>query len=203
MSLILEKCTILRWNSVLLLREVSETFERNRITHITGANGTGKTSLLRCIAGYYAPYCGNILLDGSLLSSDSVTYLGHDNGLKLNLTVNDNITSYLKILSRKASIDQKNIQNLMDVFRLKPLLDIPVSYLSHGQKRRVALALFFSKNCDIYLLDEPINGLDHEAIKSFYAFIDLFKKDKIILMTNHSAIDFKYDNILSLEKYRP
>ena len=186
-----------------MLREVSASFELNRITHVTGSNGAGKTSLMRCIAGYYPLYAGKMLLDGQMLDQNSVTYLGHDNGLKSNLTPYENIYSYAKIVNAHSGINCNHIENLIDVFRLKPLMDIPTYYLSHGQKRRVALAQFFAKPSAVYLLDEPVNGLDTQSVDDFFNYIDVLKKEKIIIMTNHQKGHYKYDDVISLEQYKP
>ena len=202
MSLNLQNCTILRWDDVVLLREVNEIFERNRITHLIGHNGIGKTSLMRCIAGYYLPYLGNITLDGQAVMQDNVTYLGHDNGIKLDFTPFENIMAYVKVLGKDNSHTMEELEYLFEIFKLEKLLEIPCHYLSHGQKRRVALATFLAKKAQVYLFDEPVNGLDKQSVDSFFEYLNIIKQEAIVIISNHQYTNYPFEHIVSLEKYR-
>jgi heme exporter protein A len=130
---------------------------------VTGPNGTGKTTLLRTLAGLRQPDSGTVVLEGKDgLSSDGVLpvrqathYLGHRDGLRSALTVRENLT-FSRIMVGPATAVSQAAERLA----ILRLLDLPVAVLSAGQRRRAALARLLVSHRPLWLLDEPTAALD-------------------------------------------
>ncbi len=133
---------------------------------ISGTNGAGKTSLLRCLCGLSTRFTGDILWNGQAVSSDSASiqrqllYLGHGLGLKAKLTVNQNLAFYQKL---RFDQDQAAINQALSALKIAQYADEPVANLSAGQKRRVSLARIISEPVKLWILDEPMVALDIEG----------------------------------------
>ena len=126
---------------------------------IIGANGSGKTSLLRMIAGLLAVAGGSIGLDGGeteLTLPEQAHYLGHRDALKPALSVIENLSFWRDFLGGEA-FDAR--QSLSEV-GLDHAVHLPAAYLSAGQRRRLSIARLLTVRRPIWLLDEPTNALD-------------------------------------------
>jgi heme exporter protein A len=130
---------------------------------VTGRNGAGKSSLLRLIAGLLAPAGGTIRLDGGN-SDQSVAeqchFLGHRDGLKPSLTVKENLTFWRDFLGGDAGLDP---EASLEALKIAHLAELPASFLSAGQRRRLALARLVATKRPVWLLDEPTSALDAQA----------------------------------------
>lgn len=129
-----------------------------------GANGVGKSTLLRTLAGFVEPYSGQITYkDISLGFCLSVGYLGHTDGLKSSLTPLEHLTFELSV-SSSTKISENEIRQALHSSGLPlKVLNQPIGLLSSGQRRRVALCLLSLKEAQLWLLDEPYVGLDKEG----------------------------------------
>lgn len=131
---------------------------------LTGPNGAGKTTLIRTLAGFMQPAAGTIRLDGGVHEqsiAEQCHAIGHTNGQKANLTVQENLTFWAEYLDGLAGPDVPGrVTNAMQAFGIDHLARIPAGYLSAGQKRRVALARLMVTWRPIWLLDEPTSSLD-------------------------------------------
>jgi heme exporter protein A len=130
---------------------------------VEGANGAGKTSLLRLIAGFLAPAAGRILVKTADGESDDaeergrlVGWLGHLDGLKPQMTVLEQLTFY----ARLHAVRDVDLPSVLAQVGLARQADLPCRYLSAGQRRRLALARLLVSRRPLWLLDEPFAALD-------------------------------------------
>lgn len=130
---------------------------------VEGANGAGKTSLLRLIAGFLAPDAGRILVKTGAGESDDaeergrlVGWLGHLDGLKPQLMALEQLAFY----ARLHAVRDAKLPSLLAEVGLARQAELPCRYLSAGQKRRLALARLLVSKRPLWLLDEPFAALD-------------------------------------------
>ena len=138
-----------------------------RALAVTGRNGSGKTSLLRLIAGLLVPAGGSIALEGGdaeLNLGEQAHYLGHRDALKPALSVAENLVFWRNFLGGKISggdggLEQSLHESLAAV-GLDHAAHLPAAYLSAGQRRRLSLARLIAVRRPLWLLDEPTAALD-------------------------------------------
>ena len=135
----------------LLFRGLSLDLAAGDVCHVTGANGTGKSSLIRILAGLLRPFAGEVDRTGSIALMDQTLAL--DEHLPLG-----------RALAFWHGIDGAAQDKDLARLGLADLLDVPVRYLSTGQRKRAAMARLLGQNAAIWLLDEPLNGLDTDAV---------------------------------------
>jgi heme exporter protein A len=135
----------------LLFRGVSFAVEPGQALQIAGPNGVGKSSLLRLLAGLSRPLAGTVERTGTIGLVDERPALDPE------LT----LSAALAFWSRVDGTTPRQLERL----GLTDLLDVPVRYLSTGQRKRAALARLLGQNATVWLLDEPLNGLDVDAAR--------------------------------------
>jgi heme exporter protein A len=126
---------------------------------VTGRNGSGKTSLLRLIAGLLVPAGGGIGLesgDAELTLAEQAHYLGHRDAAKPALSVAENLKFWRDFLGG----DRSEMRDCLAAIGLSHALDLPAAYLSAGQRRRLSLARLLAVHRPVWLLDEPTTALD-------------------------------------------
>jgi heme exporter protein A len=163
---------------------------------VEGANGCGKTTLLRTIAGYARPDAGNVTLDDKVQDiplQEQLHYIGHLDGAKGTMTVEENLSfwcSYLGDGSAKLT---------EDLFGLEDIFDIPAHYLSAGQRRKLALSRLIAVKRLVWLLDEPSVSLDTEARDILSAMMKRHVDDGgILLATSHTDLGISFSKQLRL-----
>ncbi|MDF0498522.1 heme ABC exporter ATP-binding protein CcmA [Bradyrhizobium yuanmingense] len=126
---------------------------------VMGRNGSGKTSLLRLIAGLLVPAGGTITLkggDGELTLAEQCHYLGHRDALKPALSVAENLTFWADFLGGERFDAAESLAKV----GLDHATHLPAGFLSAGQRRRLSLARLLTVRRPVWLLDEPTNALD-------------------------------------------
>ena len=128
---------------------------------VEGANGAGKTSLLRMIAGFLAPAAGRIVVKTDGRENDdaeergkAIGWLGHQDALKPQLSVREQLDFFAGLYG------QKSDGTVLEQVGLARQADLPCRYLSAGQKRRLGLARLLASKRPLWLLDEPFAALD-------------------------------------------
>lgn len=129
---------------------------------VTGANGAGKSSLLRMIAGLVRLAGGRLKFDGGDPERpipEQAHYLGHQDALKSALSVRENLAFWASFLGG----DTAKGEAALSAVGLDGLARLPASYLSAGQRRRLSLARLIAVERPIWLLDEPTSALDSDG----------------------------------------
>ena len=120
---------------------------------VTGPNGAGKTSLLRVIAGLLPAQAGTVEIEGA------IAFAGEQAALDRDLPLGRALNYWAKLDGRETTA----VKAALESMALGMLTDVPVRMLSTGQLKRAALARVIAGGADIWLLDEPANGLDSDA----------------------------------------
>jgi heme exporter protein A len=143
----------------VLFRDLAFSLTSGEVVALTGANGAGKTSLLRALAGFLRPDAGTVVFaaaDAGEARTRHLHWLGHLDGLKGARRARDE----LEFQARWFGADADGIAAAVDVLALEPLLDLEVRQLSAGQRRRFAFARLVAAPRPLWLLDEPMAPLD-------------------------------------------
>lgn len=143
---------VMRGNRIIL-QELSMTAHPGDIIWICGANGAGKSTLLRMIAGLLPIAAGQRRVEGGVALSDE------NLALDGNLPLEKALTFWTGLDGRPPGA----LDHALEVMQLSPLTDVPVRYLSSGQRRRANLARVIASGARHWLLDEPYNGLDNAS----------------------------------------
>lgn len=151
-----------------LFADLNVKVDRGMLLAVVGENGSGKTSLLRIFSSLLPPAHGSVLWEGEdiqqlkELYSRQLTYIGHLNGMKDDLTPLENLRSSLSLAGEPCSISEAKAA--LEAIGLKQAIHrLPSKVLSQGQKRRVALARLWLSARPLWLLDEPFTSLDTAA----------------------------------------
>lgn len=148
----------------VVFRGVSFALGAGTMMELRGANGSGKSSLLRMMAGLLPPSAGSIAWNGVPIAREPdahrarVAYVGHQDGVKGMLTVAENLLFWAALRGTT-----EHLAGAIAHFNLGTLIDMPARHLSAGQRRRVALARLLACPAPLWLLDEPATALDAEA----------------------------------------
>ena len=188
-----------------LFSKFSYNFSHGNLYIITGSNGIGKTTLLKCICGLTFPDKGYVSWNNFSIEKDysefykNITYLGHLNSILPNLSVVDNINFLSNLQSNNITFTKKD-----DYFGVLPLKEYNISELSNGQKRRVALTRLNLSKKPLWILDEPLNSVDKVYENIFeQQIVKHVKRNGIVIISSHDIHQYeKYEfcNILDLDR---
>lgn len=175
-----------------ILNNVSYNFEYGKIYGLYGHNGSGKTMLLRAIAGLLVPDSGSVVIDGKVLHKDmsfppSIGIVIEN----MNLLPQYNAFDNLKILGKiKKTATDEDIATALERVGLKS--DLKVKKFSLGMKQRLNIAQAVFEKQKIILLDEPTNALDNDGVQLIYK---LLKEEKergaLVVITTHHKEDLE------------
>ena len=175
---------------------------------LVGTNGSGKSSLLRLLAGYLPVAAGELLWRGVPLSKDPdlhrsrTRYLGHLDAIKAALTPREDLSFWAQLHAQP----DRRVEAALAAFSLQELADRPGRMLSAGQRRRLALARLTVSPAPLWLLDEPTVGLDTASQKALVAAIARHRAaGGMLIMATHQALPGVTDAAqrLDMNRYRP
>ncbi|HSW06070.1 cytochrome c biogenesis heme-transporting ATPase CcmA [Aquabacterium sp.] len=175
------------------------------VTWLRGTNGSGKTSLLRILAGLSQPAEGQVLWQGQPLNAAArghIAYIGHANALKDDLTLGEAV-AFLGTLGGVADAAERTPQAL-ERLGLASRRNAPVRTLSQGQRRRGALArLALDDVPRCWILDEPYDALDRASVATLSGLIEAHAAcGGAVLLTSHQAVELAGASEFDLEPWR-
>jgi len=176
----------------LLFENLELRLGPGEMVQISGPNGSGKTSLLRLLAGLMQPTAGQVLLNGQPLHEQrselarNLLWIGHAAGIKDLLTAEENL-SWLCALHQPASRDA--IWQALAAVGLRGFEDVPCHSLSAGQQRRVALARLYLDSPPLWILDEPFTALDKQGVAQLEQHLAAHcEQGGMVLLTTHHTL---------------
>ncbi len=171
--------------------------------HVQGENGAGKTSLLRILAGLSPAAEGEIRWQGEPIKALAEDYrrhllfLGHHGAVKEELTPLENLTLAAQLDG--TALDETEALTALARFGLRGREDLPVRFLSAGQKRRVLLARLAVRKATLWILDEPFTALDVKAVEMLSGLIvEHVTQGGIAILTSHQSIPLPNGKVLKI-----
>jgi heme exporter protein A len=171
--------------------------------HVRGENGVGKTSLLRLLSGLSKPDTGQVLWNHESIAKQANQYrtellfLGHRDALKEELTALENLQIYAALDGIALPVE-KALAALWR-FGLRGRENLPVNCLSAGQKRRVLMARMLTRQARLWILDEPFNALDSNAVAQLEELLaEHLLSGGLLVLTSHQAVNISHMRALDL-----
>lgn len=188
-----------------VLKNINIEFPESGFIAIKGKSGCGKTTLFNII-GLLDDYSGKLFIDDILINKhkcekirrEKISYVFQDGLLLEYLTVYENIILPLKNL--KLNIDESKIDKYLNLYQISSLKNKKVSYLSGGERTRVAIIRAIITNPKYILADEPIGNVDKDNARNIMdEFKSLSKDRSIIMVTHNNDFDDYYDKIYEIK----
>ncbi len=188
----------------LLFDGLGFRLDSGQLLHLRGANGAGKTSLLRLLCGLSRPEAGQILWNATPIDVQAevfrqdLFYLGHHNALQEALTVDDNLAFYAALAG--AEPNAADTGSALERMGLRGCQCRLVRHLSQGQKRRVALSRLMLNRASLWVLDEPFVALDQNSITLLAGVIAAhLQGGGMAVLTSHQQVDIPGATVQALE----
>lgn len=177
---------------------------------LTGANGSGKTSLLRLVATLASPAAGRLAWGAAPIASDiaghraRLHYVGHQDAVKPALTPRETLAFWAALRGLALRQAAPVLDAALAAFALEAVADWPCRWLSAGQRRRLALARLLVAPAPIWLLDEPASALDRDNQHRLEQAIAAHRADggRVVLAT-HAPIEVGVAASLALDAFAP
>lgn len=169
---------------------------------LKGANGSGKTSLLRILSGLMPTSAGSVTWEGKSITGNAdfkreLMVVGHKSAVKLDATVEENLRFWGRMTNTEMLVPAA-----MRFYELEKFADTPARELSAGWQRRVALARLIVLPCKLWMLDEPTNFLDEEGVILTASLIETrVKQGGIVVIASHIMNSAVASHTLMMEDY--
>lgn len=177
----------------LLFEHLSLQLSAGDMLQVSGPNGSGKTSLLRLLAGLMPAAAGEIRLQGQAITQQAdalarhLLWIGHAPGIKGLLTAEENLHWLCALMQRPAT--PKAIWAALAAVGLRGFEDVPCYTLSAGQQRRVALARLYLEPPPLWILDEPFTALDRQGVLQLEAHLaEHCQQGGLLVFTTHHSL---------------
>ena len=187
-----------------LFKGLNFSIQPGEFVELRGANGSGKTSLLRILCGLAAPAEGEVSWRGESIQSlgeeysAAVAYLAHQNGVKDELSAIENLRIACGVGGSALNIS--DAQAILEQVGLSRQQNLPARSLSAGQRRRVALSRLLASKATVWILDEVLTSLDDTAIKLSRRFIgDHLNNGGMAIIATHQELDLAVDRVQRIE----
>lgn len=176
-----------------LFSHLNFALDAGELLLVQGANGSGKTSLLRMVCGFLMPEFGDILWRGEKIGKAresyhaEMTYFGHAPAVKEDLTATENLDFACRLAG--IPVDSQAVKGALGYLGLGHCLHLPARSLSQGQRRRVALSRLLLTRAKLWILDEPLTALDQAALQLVQSLLgEHLQAGGMALMTTHQAV---------------
>jgi ABC-2 type transport system ATP-binding protein len=181
----------MRYSNKFALKNVSMVVERGKIIGLLGPNGSGKTTLMKVIAGLLQPSAGDVVYSNGVSrevqSKSTISFMPDTLEFPSYMKVEDAFTFYREMYGDYSIELASQMQELLEVNKF---MKSKIRSLSKGQKERLALALTFSRRTKIYLLDEPLGGIDPVGKKKIIdAILSMQLDEASIVISTHLVKD--------------
>ena len=188
-----------------LFRDLSFKLGRGQLLRVAGANGSGKTSLLRIMCGLVAPSAGELRWKGQSIRTEreeysrNLVFIGHLNALKDDLTALENL-QFAAALGGLPAGREHTLAGL-DRFGVAHCAELPAKVLSQGQRRRVSLArLALSPAVPLWILDEPFSALDVAAVAELEQLLAAhITSGGMVVLTTHQEVQVVTHAVLRVD----
>ena len=184
-----------------ILKDVNLTISRGKIIGLLGKNGTGKTTLIKLINDLLTPDTGKILINGKGVGIESkkiISYLPERTYLDKSMTVDKVLTYFENFYD---NFDSKKARKLLKDLDLDTTQKI--SKMSKGMQEKVQLVLVMSRNADLYILDEPLGGVD-PATRDYIldTILTNFNEGASVIISTHLIADIEriLDEVIFIDK---
>lgn len=189
------------FDAIRALDGIDLEIPEGRIIGLLGPNGSGKTTLLKILAGFYTEYQGEVLIDGyrpGAVTKAKVAYLPDKDGLPDSMMVSDIVDIYRTFFD---DFNNEKCMKLLEIFDINPV-SMP-KHMSKGMIDKLQISLLMSRDARLYLLDEPLGGVDVEARQHVLDLIlENFNPQGTMIVVTHLIRDIErlFDSVIVLKK---
>lgn len=193
----------------LLFSHLDCNCEAGSVLQVLGANGTGKTTLLRTLAGLMTPVAGKIAWRGRGIHSapdyrGQLLFLGHQTPIKGLLNPRENLHWLARLHQHALECTTDRVDHALASVGLAGYESVPCQQLSAGQRRRVLLAQLYLSEASLWILDEPFTAIDRRGVADLEALIEQHRRaGGIAVLTSHQAVSIANALTLDLANFPP